>query len=325
MQTNVMKYAPKRLAWGAAAMAILFSQITIAQQKIDQTLDTTSSPVVEMEHVQGKADIKTWDKNQVRITGTLGSLTEEFTFEKRGNTVVIDVEVKDNHYRWEDKEEAKDDLTVYVPAGSKLAYETLNSDVKVDGLQGGTSIEVVNGDIEGVNLAGRVNVESVNGNVELRNITGALTVESVNGDIDAEHNSDAALAIESVNGKITLQSNSSDVSIETVNGNTNVVLGTVNRLAMASVNGDANVSLALNSGADVGVETVGGSITLSFTNDVSARFDIEAHAGGKIVNKLNGTDVNKAKYGPGQWLEFTEGSGDARVRISTVNGRITVE
>ncbi|NVK54142.1 MAG: DUF4097 family beta strand repeat protein [Alteromonadaceae bacterium] len=325
MQNNPIKYAQKRLVWAATVVTLLLSQTSFAQQKIDQTLDTSDSPMVEMEHVQGKAEIKTWDKNQVRITGVLGSQTEEFTFEKRGNTVVIDVEVKDNHYRWEDKKDAKDDLTVFVPVGSKLAYETVNSDVIVDGLKGGTSIGVVNGDIKASNLANRVGVESVNGDVELKNITGPLKIESVNGDIEAEHNSTETLEVESVNGEITLNSNSTDVTIETVNGDTLMSLGNIDELTMASVNGDAKVSLTLNSDAEVEAETVGGSITMSFNDNVSARFDIEAHAGGKISNKLNNTSISKAKYGPGQWVEFTEGNGDARVRISTVNGHITVE
>ena len=94
MQTLTTTQYLKNLCWGAAVAGVLLSANAFAQEKIDRVLDTDSKPFVEMEHVYGKADIKTWDKNQVRITGTLGELTEEFTFEKRGNSVVIDVEVK---------------------------------------------------------------------------------------------------------------------------------------------------------------------------------------------------------------------------------------
>ncbi|WP_175439616.1 DUF4097 family beta strand repeat-containing protein [Alteromonas lipolytica] len=314
----------KKLCWSAALAGVLLSGNAFAQEKIDKTLDTGSKPFVEMEHVYGKAEIKTWDKNQVRITGKLGSLTEEFTFEKRGNSVVIDVEVKNNHYRWEDDDEAKDDLTVYVPAGSRFAYEALNANVKVDGPQGGTSVEVVNGNIEGRNLGGKVSIESVNGDIELKAITGMLQVEAVNGNIEAEHDSAEPFEVVSVNGKIDLQSVSPEVKVETVNGDSSLQLGEVSDLEMTSVNGDARVSMSLKADADVEVDTVGGSISLTFNKDVSARFEVEAHAGGKIINKLSDDKVNKAKYGPGQWIDFTQGRGNARVRVSTVNGKVTL-
>ena len=310
---------------GVGAIVLAVSGMAWAQQKVDQTLDTSSSPTVEMEHVYGKAEIKTWDKDQVRISGTLGELTEEFTFEKRGNTVVIDVEVKSNHYRWEDKDNSKDDLVVYVPVNSKVSYETVNANVKVSGVKGGTSVEVVNGDILLEDLTRRVNVESVNGDIELINVAGSLVIESVNGDMEVQHVSEDSLEVTSVNGEIDLQSNSREISLETVNGNSKLMLGNVSELSMASVNGNAKVNMTLAKGGEVEVDSVGGRIELSFQSDVSARFEVEAHAGGKIINNLNDSEVKKSKYGPGRWIDFTMGSGEGKVRVSTVNGRITLD
>lgn len=324
MQTLITTSFMKKLCLGAALSGALLSANALAQEKIDKTLATDGKAFVEMEHVYGKADIQIWDKNEVRITGTLGSLTEEFIFEKRGNSVVIKVEVQNNHYRWEDNDDAKDDLTVFVPAGSRFAYEALNANVKVDGPQGGTSVEVVNGNIEGRNLGGKISIESVNGDIELKNITGMLQVEAVNGDIEAEHKSTEPLEVVSVNGKIDLQSDSPVIKVETVNGDSSLQLGKVSDLEMTSVNGDARVSMGLLADADIEVDTVGGSISLTFNKDVSARFEVEAHAGGKIINKLSDAKVNKAKYGPGQWIDFTQGSGNGRVRVSTVNGKVTL-
>lgn len=310
---------------GVGAIVLATSGMAWAQQTIDQTLDTNSSPTVEMEHVYGKAEIKTWDKNQVSISGKLGSLTEEFTFETRGNTVVIDVEVKNNHYRWEDKDDAKDDLVVYVPVNSKVSYETVNANVKVSGVQGGTSVEVVNGNIFLEDVARRVIVESVNGNIELVKVSGSVEIESVNGDMEVQHVSEDSLTVTSVNGEIDLQSNSKVISLETVNGNSKLMLGNVSELNMTSVNGNAKVDMKLAKGGEVEVDSVGGRIELSFQPDVSARFEVEAHAGGKIINNLNDTEVKKSKYGPGRWIDFTMGSGEGKVRVSTVNGRITLD
>jgi len=48
-----------------------------AGEKVDKTIDTSSSPKVDIEHINGKADIRVWDKSQVRVTGELGDQIPE--------------------------------------------------------------------------------------------------------------------------------------------------------------------------------------------------------------------------------------------------------
>ena len=67
-----------------------------------------------------------------------------------------------------------------------------------------------------------------------------------------------------------------------------------------------------------------GNNLLAYVAMQSARFELEAHAGGSIRNHINDSKVSKVKYGPGQWIDFTEGNGNSRVRVSTVNGKVTV-
>jgi len=58
---------------------------------------------------------------------------------------------------------------------------------------------------------------------------------------------------------------------------------------------------------------------------VSARFDLQGHAGGRIVNKISDAKEQRAKYGPRRWLEFSHNGGNGRVDVSTVSGRIKVD
>jgi hypothetical protein len=57
-------------------------------------------------------------------------------------------------------------------------------------------------------------------------------------------------------------------------------------------------------------------------SEVSARFDIEGHAGGGISNDLSADKMQKAKYGPNRWLKFSLNGGSAKVNVSTVSGRV---
>lgn len=166
--------------------------------------DISSLLMVEMEYVYGKVEIKIWDKDQVRVSGILGELIEEFIFEKCGNIVVIDVEVKNNYYCWEDKDDLKDDLVVYVLVNSKLFYEIVNVNVKVSGVKGGMLVEVVNGNILLEDFVCCVNVELVNGDIEVINVLGSFVIELVNGDMEVQYVSEDSLEVISVNGEIDL-------------------------------------------------------------------------------------------------------------------------
>ena len=59
--------------------------------------------------------------------------------------------------------------------------------------------------------------------------------------------------------------------------------------------------------------------------NVSAQFDIGAHAGGNIINKISDVQAKKPKYGPSRSLRFINNGGAADVEISTVHGRIVLD
>ena len=56
---------------------------------------------------------------------------------------------------------------------------------------------------------------------------------------------------------------------------------------------------------------------------VDAEFDIETF-NGEIDNCFGPEGVRTREYGPGNELHFTEGNGDARVRVKTLNGGVEI-
>ena len=77
-----------------------------AGEKVDRTLDTGSSPKLDIEHVNGKADIQVWDNQQVKVVGELSDRTNEFIFERKGNVVIIHVEVNRLGKKWWENRDA---------------------------------------------------------------------------------------------------------------------------------------------------------------------------------------------------------------------------
>lgn len=313
----------RKKQWCVAVIFITLCTSAEAKQQIDQSLPATNDSLIRIEHINGKAEIRGWDKEQVQVKGTLGDKTQEFIFKERNGDIRIEVEVKQK-YSWSENNDG-DDLSIYVPFGASVQYDSVNANLLLVELKGNVKSEVVNGSIRAEALSGRARFESVNGEIQFSDMTGDITAETVNGDIQGSHKSEKDITLESVNGSVFVRSQSEKIEVESVNGDIELELAEVERLEMTSVNGDINVSLTLNDDGEVEGNTVGGRIALMFNVLPSAHFDIEAHAGGNIVNKLTKDKVQKAKYGPRRWLAFSTGKGSAIVNLSTVGGRITLD
>lgn len=308
-----------------AASLWCFTCMGLAAEKINRSLEVSNTPYVQIEHVNGSAKVIAWDKSEVKVVGSLGDRTDKFIFEKDDNEVLIKVKIKSksvwNNWGGIDG----DDLEIFVPRQSKVFYSAVNADVELEQIRGGARVETVNGSIDVKGLAGRIRLESVNGRINADSLEGDVKIETVNGSIDSRSSKGKEDAYESVNGDIQVVSDSGDIRVETVNGDIELQLGKVNQLNMDTVNGSIDAKLNLERNGEVEASSVGGSIRLYFQPDVSARFDIEGHAGGKITNNLSDDKMQKTKYGPSRWLKFAINGGSAKVNVSTVSGRVRLD
>ena len=304
-------------------LAVCCASWTIwAGEKVDRTVDVDADAFVKIEHINGQAKIKAWDKNQVRVSGTLGDRTKEFIFENDSDEVMIEVKVKKSRNWGSWGSDDDDDLEIYVPRQSKVYYSAVNADVDAEGFKGGANVDTVNGSIDSEKLAGRIRLESVNGDITAKELTGDVKIETVNGDINSTNSDGNKDSYDSVNGDIQVKSHSHEINVETVNGDMELELGEISQLNVSTVNGEIDAHLSLQENGEVDASSVGGGINLYFQEKVSARFDIQAHAGGKITNRLSDHQMQKAKYGPSRWLEFSLNGGKGKVDISTVSGRV---
>ena len=326
-QMNNRKYGFKRLQAVLCVTSFFICSMVLAGENVDKTLDVEQDSLIEIEHINGEATIKGWDKNQVRVVGELGEQTQEFRFERSGKSVVIEVEVKKSSkgWGWGSNSDSKDDLTIYVPHNSSVDYHSPNADLSISEVFGTSEIDMINGDLKAVDLRGRINLKTVNGDIRSTDLQGEIKLDSVNGDIKAQHIEGEDIYLNTVNGDIKGSSNALEVNVASVNGDIDLELSDVNDLKANSVNGRIGIDLNLIEGGTVRASTVGGKVELGFQSDVQAKFSLESHAGGSIRNNLTTDSPNKAKYGPRQWLEFSTGNPNAWVDVSTVNGRIEVK
>lgn len=129
------------------------------------------------------------------------------------------------------------------------------------------------------------NVATVNGTVEIEGVAGAIKASSVNGHI----------ALKSVEG---------DANLSTVNGHVEADFAKLaaRTIKASSVNGPIALTLPAGAGAHLNLHSVSGS--------VHSDFDLP---------------VKTARFGAGTNLDTTIGSGGPDIKLSTVNGGITLK
>lgn len=308
------------------SLILLFTAGLEAAETVDKSLEAEPDGRVVIEHHSGKAVIRTWDKPRVQVKGSLDSRAEGFIFEARGNEIRIEVKMPRSYGSdWLNWNKEEDDLEIYLPAGSFVEYENINADLDASDIRGGVELSSVNGEIRVRDLQGRIQISTVNGEIQSHNLSGNINLNTVNGEIRDKGSRGDEIVYESVNGDISADTQIPRVKLETVNADSELKMGRTERLRASNVNGDTRVRLELTENGEVSASSVSGSLNLRFQSDVSARFDIQGHAGGDLRNKLTDDKPGKAKYGPSSWLKFSTKQGSGRVNVSTVSGTVVVD
>lgn len=300
-----------------------FSVTAFSGEKVDSSLEAKSGDFIDIEHMNGKAKIRGWDKELVQVKGELDDRAEGFVFKRTSSGIVIEVEMP---RRMRNNSRHKgDDLEIFVPKDSPVHYTSINANVTVSDIHAGMSLETVNGKVKVENASGKLRIESVNGDIETTQLNGDIRIETVNANIIDKKSKAEEVHFDTVNGHVWSNIDTQEISVETVNGDVELELGEMKKMEVSTVNGGIESKFDLANNADVEVSTVGGKIVLEMPKDVSARFEIEAHAGGRIVNEITDDEVKKAKYGPNRWLEFSSNGGNSEVEVSTVSGKVVLK
>ena len=306
----------------AIGLAVLMSSAVMAGERVDETVSTSADSRVSIDVQSGKVEIKTWDKNVVQVRGELDDDAEGYEFVAEGDGRVV-FKVHMPKRRWGSWNEEGSTLEFYMPVNSNLRFEGVNADVKAQDVKGGSKIHTVNGDVKASNLVGRIDLETVNGEINASGLSGDIELNTVNGEIRDE-SSQGEVQIETVNGDINTNTSADELNISNVNGDMDLQLAGVKELEISTVNGDIDLVLNAESLDRAYITTVGGDADVRFEGDVNAEFNIEAHSGGDITNRLTNDKVKKAKYGPGESLRFVKGKGKANIEIDTVSGDIKI-
>jgi DUF4097 and DUF4098 domain-containing protein YvlB len=293
-----------RKTWLAAAVLAAATPAALAQQQISKRAVVAPDVTVEVSNVQGSVIVTAWDKNEVELDARLESSKDELEFEASERHVSIEVDRPDGRYGRHDNEEAF--LTVRVPKGARLTVDTVSAEIGVTGVRGEQSLQSVSGEVKTQAFDARLSAASVSGEIVVTGNGGKAEVSTDN-----------------VSGRSTATGLRGHYRAEVVSGQIQASVAAAERLELSSVSGEIDLQAELTPTARVEMESVSGMITLKLKPPVNADFDIESFSG-DIENCFGQDARDTSKYTPGSELNFTQGSGGARVEIQTLSGEINV-
>lgn len=270
----------------------------LAAESIDRTIDAAADGDVYISNISGWVEVEGWSRNQVELTGELGSGVEELVFERNGNEVVIKVKIRRN------SRNASSELRVKVPEQSSVDIDVVSADIDVSNVYGEQDLVAVSGDIKTTVFGSDIDAESVSGDVEIV------------GD-----NQDMRARLSTVSGDVDTENLAGEIVGDSVSGDIDVSGGSFSRAKLETVNGNIVYHAEMRDGGRLDVETINGSVDVELAGDLSARIDVETF-NGRIRNCFGPDPVRTDKYAPGSELKFTEGGGSGRVTIQTLNGGI---
>jgi DUF4097 and DUF4098 domain-containing protein YvlB len=281
--------------------ALLIALPAIAQEKIDRTLDAAPDGHVDVSNIAGEVTVTGWSRNQVEVTGTLGKSVEELIFERDGDKVTIKVKVPKHHGRGIDS-----DLHINVPQESSIDVGAVSADIDVTDVRGEQRLHTVSGDVDTEAAGSDVTAASVSGDVEIR------------GD-----KKDIETSASTVSGDVIVFRGAGAVIGESVSGDVVIDEGSFDRVELSTVNGELIFQAELRKDGKLSAETVNGDVDIELAGAVSARIDVSTF-NGRIRNCFGPEAERSSKYTPGWSLSFTEGDGDGRIDISTMNGGVSL-
>lgn len=298
-----MKSARKPFVLLAAAVALgllVSGSLAAEVRKVDQTVKADKDGLVIVENIAGSIRIEAWDKNEVKITGTLGKDVEDLKVKAEGKKTLIEVVYPKNARNISEGA----DLVIMAPRGSSLEAECISAPITVDGLTG---------EIEASNISGEVMIKGKCRRIDAETISGKLTVDGGAPEV----------SIQSISGLVSADGDEAEVEAQSVSGDIELTFAKFIQLSVESVSGSADIRGDLAKGGHFDFDLVSGNLTLALPGNVSADFRVETFSG-DIENDFGGKVEKASKYAPGKSLEFTAGGGEARVRINTFSGDTSI-
>lgn len=283
---------PVAIALACAALAPAW-----AATPIDQVRPLDPRGRVEIDNLKGRVEVRAWDRQEVRVTGSLGDGVEKLFID--GDRDELRIEVK---YPNRSRNTEPTMLVVQVPLQAELEIETVSADIDVHGVAPRElSLQSVSGDIVANGAPRRASVESVSGDVNLTFNSSEVEASTVSGDLVVAGRLTGEASVETVSGDLRFDSRGERLR----------------KFSAGSVSGNIAARLALAEAGEIRMESVSGDLGLDLPKDLSAEVTGESFSGDLSAPRAK---IQREDFGPGSSFHQRYGDGKGEIRLETFSG-----
>ena len=283
---------PVAIALACAALAPAW-----AATPIDQVRPLDPRGRVEIDNLKGRVEVRAWDRQEVRVTGSLGDGVEKLVID--GDRDELRIEVK---YPNRSRNTEPTMLVVQVPLQAELEIETVSADIDVHGVAPRElSLQSVSGDIVANGAPRRASVESVSGDVNVTFNSSEVEASTVSGDLVVAGRLTGEASVETVSGDLRFDSRGERLR----------------KFSAGSVSGNIAARLALAEAGEIRMESVSGDLGLDLPKDLSAEVSGESFSGDLSAP---GAKIQREDFGPGSSFHQRYGDGKGEIRLETFSG-----
>jgi DUF4097 and DUF4098 domain-containing protein YvlB len=260
---------------------------------------------VTIENFNGLVEVLSWEKDEVRITGTKHASTEADLKNLKVETTVAGESVRIRAVR-PDRRSGNMGAKLFIRVPRKVTLEqvaTSNGGIRVEDIDGDAKLQTSNGSVQVRRVTGLLDARTSNGTIEADDLGGQTTLRTSNG----------AIRLGRVRGPVDAITSNASVTARMINS------AAGEPLRFRSSNGSIDVELESFSGNEVRASTSNSAITLRLP--ATARATVRAHTSHKQVE--TDFDVRRAEAQPHR-LEGDIGGGGPVLQLTTSNAAIRI-
>jgi DUF4097 and DUF4098 domain-containing protein YvlB len=297
LSTTHRRLLPPALA-GLMAAALLAPADAAAQRvrtRVDSTFAFSRGGYVDLAVRSGEITVTGWTRTDARVV-----IHSE-------SSAPVDLQLSSGRITVGARRSGEVRIEVMIPIGSRVAATAGSGDIRITGTNGEVEAQTASGDIEVTDAAERATITTMTGTVHVARIRGRVRVNGTSSDLDASD----------ITG---------DLDIHTVSGEVRLARITANIVRAETTSGDITYEGTMNASGSYDFQAHSGDIRIDVPANVQATLQLQTY-NGSITSRFPmtlqpGENMQSRK---GKKMNFTIGSGGARVTVETFSGDITIE
>lgn len=261
--------------------------------RVDTTFAFGRSGLVDLAVTSGEIIVTGWTRPEARVI----VISDRGPAEMQLSSGRITVTARRSEARVE----------VMVPVGSRVSTTASSGNLRITGTNGEVDAQTSSGDVEVTDANDRVSISAMTGNVHAARIHGRLRINGTSSDIDASD----------VTG---------DIETHTISGEIRLSRIVANQVRAETTSGEISYEGSMSPTGSYDFQAHSGEVRLNLPANVSANLQVQTY-NGNITSRFPMTlqPGEPTSSRRGKKMNFTIGSGGARVTVATFSGDITIE